>query len=176
VGPVWIPQKAHRDTLHWTCVFASSGIYWSRSAFRCVRAWNIDALFFMLGWDRYGFQKKHARTHFAKCVFLHPVGCTGHVVHFVCPGPGTLLNFFLCFGGTGTYSTKSASGNVTPNLCFSIQWDLQVTFCIPVCLVRQTLMHYFLWSCETNMDSIETAPGHVALNLCFCIRWDLRVT
>jgi hypothetical protein len=47
---------------------------------------NIDALFVILGWDRYGFLKKHARTHYAgthyaKHVFYYLVGSTGHIVH-----------------------------------------------------------------------------------------------
>jgi hypothetical protein len=41
---------------------------------------NIDTLF-MLGWDWYGFNEKRFRTHYAKLVFLHPVGSVGHVVH-----------------------------------------------------------------------------------------------
>jgi hypothetical protein len=42
---------------------------------------NGDALFFMLGWDWYGFNKKHVETHDDELVFLHPLGPTGHVVH-----------------------------------------------------------------------------------------------
>jgi hypothetical protein len=41
---------------------------------------NIDALFFMLGWDPFGFYKKRTRTHYAKLVFSHPVGLVGHVI------------------------------------------------------------------------------------------------
>jgi hypothetical protein len=47
---------------------------------------NIDALFFMLGWDQYECQKKCAGTHYAKLIFLHPVGFVGHVVHSVVAG------------------------------------------------------------------------------------------
>jgi hypothetical protein len=42
---------------------------------------NINALFFMLGWDWYRFHKKRTMTHYAKLVFLHAVGSAGHIVH-----------------------------------------------------------------------------------------------
>jgi hypothetical protein len=42
---------------------------------------NVIALFFILWWDRYGFDKKHTRTRYVKYVFLHPVGSAGYVVH-----------------------------------------------------------------------------------------------
>jgi hypothetical protein len=40
----------------------------------------MDALFFLLGWDWYGFQKKRVETHDTKLVFLHLVGYAGHIV------------------------------------------------------------------------------------------------
>jgi hypothetical protein len=45
------------------------------------RTQNVDALCFMLGWDWYGFHKKHAGTRYAELVFLHHMGFAGHVVH-----------------------------------------------------------------------------------------------
>jgi hypothetical protein len=36
------------------------------------------------------------------------------------PGCGMSTHYFLCSGGTVTYSIESAPGYVTPNLCFCI--------------------------------------------------------
>jgi hypothetical protein len=67
---------------------------------------NVDALFFMLGCDRYGFpkscdgtryaklvflhpvriQKMHDGTQYTELAFLHPVGSIGHVVLCVASG------------------------------------------------------------------------------------------
>jgi hypothetical protein len=44
-------------------------------------AQNVDTLFFMLGWDWYGFLKNHDRTRYIKLLFFHLVGSVGHVVH-----------------------------------------------------------------------------------------------
>jgi hypothetical protein len=42
---------------------------------------NIDAIFFMLGWDRYQYHKKHVRARCGELVFLHPVGTVGQLAH-----------------------------------------------------------------------------------------------
>jgi hypothetical protein len=43
---------------------------------------NVDALFFMLGWDRYEFHKKHTGTPYTELVFSDPVLSAVHVVQF----------------------------------------------------------------------------------------------
>jgi hypothetical protein len=45
---------------------------------------NIDALLFIFGGggDRFGFNKKRVKTHYAEVVFWHPVVSAGHVVDF----------------------------------------------------------------------------------------------
>jgi hypothetical protein len=45
------------------------------------RARTVDILVFKLRWNRYGFDKKHAGTSYAKLVILHPAGSAGHVVY-----------------------------------------------------------------------------------------------
>jgi hypothetical protein len=42
---------------------------------------SINTLFFMLGWDRYGFHKKQVGTRYNKLVFFHLMQSAGHVVH-----------------------------------------------------------------------------------------------
>jgi hypothetical protein len=64
--------------------------------------WNIDALFFMLGWDQYGFHKKRTGTRYAELVFFHPVRSTGHVVHSSASGAWNVdAQFFMLVGGGG---------------------------------------------------------------------------
>jgi hypothetical protein len=81
---------------------------------------------FMLGWDRYGLDKKHTRTRYILLLFLHPVGYAGHVVHSGGSGVQN-VDTFSCSGGPGAVYIKSALEHVTPNLCFFITWDVRVT-------------------------------------------------
>jgi hypothetical protein len=124
VGPVWIRQKAHRDTLRFSCVFTSCGICGSYSAFRCI--WGAKCqLIFMLRWARCGLHKKPIGTRYTQLVFLHHVGCAGRVV---CSGASGARNVdaFSCSGGPDAVYIKSALGHVTPNLCFCNMWDGRV--------------------------------------------------
>jgi hypothetical protein len=81
VGLVWIPKKAHRDTLRQTCVLHRVGSAGLVLHFVASGMLNVNALCFMLRWYEYGFYKKCDGTPHAKLVFLHPLGYAGHVVH-----------------------------------------------------------------------------------------------
>jgi hypothetical protein len=52
----------------------------------------------MLRWDHYGFHKKSVGTRYSKLVFLHPVGSTGHVVHFGASGVRSIDALFFVLG------------------------------------------------------------------------------
>jgi hypothetical protein len=62
-------------------------------------------LFFMLGWDRYGFNKKSNGTHYAELVFLHPFGYAGCVVHSGVSGARS-VDTFSCLGGRCGFQKK----------------------------------------------------------------------
>jgi hypothetical protein len=96
----------------------------SRSALRCIQGTKRRTLFFMLGWDQYGFQKKPVGTRYAEHVFLLLMRYVGLVVHL---GHETSMHYFTCSGGTGSDCTKSTSGHVMLHLCFCNLCDLWAT-------------------------------------------------
>jgi hypothetical protein len=59
---------------------------------------NADALVFMLGWVRYGFNKKRTGRCDAEVVFLHPLGSAGHVVHSGASGARNVDAKFFMLG------------------------------------------------------------------------------
>jgi hypothetical protein len=80
---------------------------------------------------RCGSHKEHVGTHYAKLVFLHTVDSVGHVVRSGASGVRNVDTLFFMLGWAQWGSTKCVLGQVTPNLCFSTRWDLQVqsAFC-----------------------------------------------
>jgi hypothetical protein len=55
------------------------------------------------------------------------MGPVGHIVHLGASEVQSVDALFFMLGRDRYRFTKSASGYVTPNLCFCIQWDLWVT-------------------------------------------------
>jgi hypothetical protein len=76
----------------------------------------------MLGWDRYGFDKKRSRTRYVKLVFLHLVGVVGRIVHSSVQNIDALF-FILVWDRYGF--DKNTLGHVTPSLWFCIPWNLR---------------------------------------------------
>jgi hypothetical protein len=65
---------------------------------QCVRAQNVIALFFRLGWDWYRFDKNHTTTRCAELVFFNPAGYTGHVAHSVAFESSNVTALLLMLG------------------------------------------------------------------------------
>jgi hypothetical protein len=58
----------------------------------------LITLFFIIRWDRYGFDKKRTGTRYIELVFLHPVGSTGHVVDSGTSEARNMIALFLMLG------------------------------------------------------------------------------
>jgi hypothetical protein len=68
---MWILEKARPDMLCQTWHLGQSVGHVVH--FGAFEARNVDALFFMLGWDRCGCHKMRTGTRYAKHMFLHPM-------------------------------------------------------------------------------------------------------
>jgi hypothetical protein len=82
VGPIWITTKSAPEhvTLNLCfCILVGSASPVVQPG--TSEAQNLNALFSMLRWDRYGFPKKRVGTRYRELVLLLRVGSVGHVVH-----------------------------------------------------------------------------------------------
>jgi hypothetical protein len=75
-------------------------------------------VFFMLRWERSGFHKKHAKTHYTEVMFLHPVGSVGHVVHSRTPGAQNVIALFFMLGWDRYGFDKKRTGTHYAELVF----------------------------------------------------------
>jgi hypothetical protein len=138
---------------------------------------NGDALFFMLAWNLYKFEKKCTGTHYAELVFLHPVGSAGHVVHSGTSGEhnGDAL-FFMVRWGLVRIQQKSC-------------WDTLHQTCVfasgGICRSHSAVRCVWGVKRPRNIFQARVAPVWICQKthrdtLCqtcvFCIPWDLQVT
>jgi hypothetical protein len=174
VGPVWIRQKAHRDTLRFSCVFTSCGICGSYSAFRCI--WGAKCqLIFMLRWARCGLHKKPTGTRYTQLVFFASCGMCGSCSAFWCIwGTKRRRIFMLRWARCGLYKKCARTRYAQLVFLQHVGWAGHVVHFGASGV--QNVIAAFSCSGGTGSDSTKSALGHVMPNLCFCICWDMRVT
>jgi hypothetical protein len=113
------------------------------------RVRNVIALFFMLGSDLYGFDKKRSRTPYVKLVFSHQLGSAGRVL-----GTKYWCTIFHAQVGPGRFPLKAHQFALRQNCIFAscgIRGSCSVFRC-----VRGMWMYYF---------SCSGGPGAVSLKI-----------
>jgi hypothetical protein len=105
----------------------SIGICGSHSAFWCIPGAKCPRTIFQIRVHQYGCDKKCVGTSYTELEFSHPVASAGQVVHSGASGVRNIHALFFMLGWDQYRLHESALGQVMPNLCFCIRWDLWVT-------------------------------------------------
>jgi hypothetical protein len=90
-------------------------------------ALNIDALFFIIVWDRYEFHKKHTGTRYAELVCFYPEQSVGHLLHSGVSGAQNVDAIFFMHECTRCGFHPKHVGTCYTEIVVCIWWDLWVT-------------------------------------------------
>jgi hypothetical protein len=137
---------------------------------------NIDTLFFMLGWDQYGFDKKCIGTRYAKLSYLHPVGSVGHVVHFDSSRARNVdaLFFMLRWDQCGSDKKHAITRYAELLSLHPVESTAHVVHSHASGARNIDALFFMLGG--TGTDLTKSDSGHITLNFYFYIQSDLWVT
>jgi hypothetical protein len=160
----------HRDTLRELVFLHLVGSVGHIVHSSAVRAQNVDTLF-LLGWDRYGFIKKHTMTRYTELVFLYSVGSVGHVVHFGASEPRNIDTQFTIFHAiVGLVQIQQKRiGTYYAELVFLHPVGSAGHVVHSGASGPRNIEALFSWSGGPSTDSLKSTSRHITPNLSFCI-------